>query len=72
MESGEILISLKPSNVKTPANYTYGHIAIEVASAAEACDRVRSKGRVVVKEPASLRPGSRPIAFVKDLVGYFI
>lgn len=50
----------------------YGHIAIEVDSAAEACDRVRSKGGVVVKEPGSLRPGSRPIAFVKDPDGYYI
>ncbi len=50
----------------------YGHIAIEVDSAAAACERVKSKGGVVVKEPGSLRPGSRPIAFVKDPDGYFI
>ncbi|HLP98813.1 MAG TPA: lactoylglutathione lyase [Sideroxyarcus sp.] len=50
----------------------YGHIAIEVDDAAAACARVRSKGGTVIKEPGSLRPGSRPIAFIKDPDGYYI
>lgn len=50
----------------------YGHIAIEVDSAEEACTRVRKMGGEVVKEPGALRPGAHPIAFIKDPDGYFI
>ena len=50
----------------------YGHIAIEVDSAAGICERVRKNGGEIVKEPFSLRPGGRPLAFAKDPDGYFI
>ena len=50
----------------------YGHIAIAVDDVAQACARVREMGGSVVKEPGALRPGARPIAFIKDPDGYFI
>lgn len=50
----------------------YGHIAIEVENAAEACARIRERGGRVVREAGPMKHGSTIIAFVEDPDGYKI
>ncbi len=50
----------------------YGHIAIEVPDAAQACAAVRARGGVVTREAGPVRGGSTVIAFVQDPDGYKI
>ncbi|MES2832568.1 MAG: lactoylglutathione lyase [Pseudomonadota bacterium] len=50
----------------------YGHLAIAVPDAAEACERVRSKGGNVTREAGPVKGGSTVIAFVTDPDGYKI
>ncbi len=50
----------------------YGHIAIEVDNAAEACERIRNDGGKVSREAGPVKGGSTVIAFVEDPDGYKI
>lgn len=50
----------------------YGHIALEVDNAAQACDAVRAKGGKVVREAGPMKHGTTVIAFVEDPDGYKI
>lgn len=50
----------------------YGHIAIEVENAAQACDAVRAKGGKVVREAGPMKHGTTVIAFIEDPDGYKI
>jgi lactoylglutathione lyase len=50
----------------------YGHIAIEVPDAAQACDAVRGKGGRVTREAGPVKGGTTVIAFVEDPDGYKI
>ncbi|MFN5745284.1 MAG: lactoylglutathione lyase [Methylococcaceae bacterium] len=50
----------------------FGHIAIEVDSAARACELVRQKGGNVVREAGPMKHGATVIAFVADPDGYKI
>lgn len=50
----------------------YGHIAIEVDDAYEACKRVKELGGNVVREAGPMKHGTTVIAFVKDPDGYMI
>ncbi|MCP1660192.1 lactoylglutathione lyase [Neisseria perflava] len=50
----------------------YGHIAIEVDDAYQACDLVRQKGGKVTREAGSMMHGTTVIAFVEDPDGYKI
>ena len=50
----------------------YGHVAIEVPDAREACDRVRQRGGRVTREAGPMKHGSTVIAFVEDPDGYKI
>jgi lactoylglutathione lyase len=50
----------------------YGHIAIEVPDAAQACARIRAAGGKVVREAGPVKGGSTVIAFVEDPDGYRI
>ncbi|MAD43453.1 MAG: lactoylglutathione lyase [Oceanospirillaceae bacterium] len=50
----------------------YGHIALEVDNAAEACDRIRNNGGNVTREAGPVKGGSTIIAFVEDPDGYKI
>lgn len=50
----------------------YGHIAIEVDDASQACERVRQHGGKVVREPGPMKHGTTVIAFVEDPDGYRI
>jgi len=48
----------------------YGHIALEVDNAAEACDRIRNAGGRVTREAGPVKGGKTVIAFVEDPDGY--
>jgi len=50
----------------------YGHIAIEVDDAAQACELVKQRGGKVVREAGQMKHGSTVIAFVEDPDGYKI
>jgi lactoylglutathione lyase len=50
----------------------YGHVAIEVPDVKTACDKVRSRGGKVTREPGAVKGGTTVIAFVEDPDGYKI
>jgi len=50
----------------------FGHIAVGVANAKEACDAVRAKGGKVTREAGPMKFGGSVIAFVEDPDGYKI
>ena len=50
----------------------YGHIALQVENAYEACDRVKQLGGKVTREAGPRKHGSTVIAFVEDPDGYKI
>ncbi len=50
----------------------FGHIAIEVDDAAQACALVKSKGGKVTREAGPMKHGTTVIAFVEDPDGYKI
>src|ERR1700712_2577538 len=50
----------------------YGHIAIGVADAYAACDRIRAAGGSITREPGPVKGGNTVIAFVTDPDGYKI
>jgi lactoylglutathione lyase len=50
----------------------FGHVAVEVPSAARACEAVRGKGGKVTREAGPVKGGTSVIAFVEDPDGYKI
>lgn len=50
----------------------YGHIALSVDNAAEACERIRNNGGNVTREAGPVKGGTTVIAFVEDPDGYKI
>ncbi|EGL6338922.1 lactoylglutathione lyase [Salmonella enterica] len=50
----------------------YGHIALSVDNAAEACERIRQNGGNVTRGAGPVKGGSTIIAFVEDPDGYKI
>lgn len=54
-----------------PGN-AYGHIAIEVEDAFEACEKIRQRGGKIVREAGPMQHGSTVLAFVEDPDGYKI
>jgi len=48
----------------------YGHIAIEVENAYDACEKIKSRGGKIVREAGPMKHGSTVIAFVEDPDGY--
>lgn len=50
----------------------YGHVALEVADACQACDMVKARGGKVVREAGPMKHGTTVIAFVEDPDGYKI
>ena len=48
----------------------YGHIALEVPDARQACDQIRARGGKVVREAGPMKHGTSVIAFVEDPDGY--
>ena len=50
----------------------FGHIAIEVPDVKITCEKVKSKGGKVTREPGPVKGGTTVIAFVEDPDGYKI
>ena len=50
----------------------YGHIALEVPDAYQACDEVKKRGGKVTREAGPMKHGTTVIAFVEDPDGYKI
>lgn len=50
----------------------YGHIALSVEDAAQACQRIRESGGNVTREAGPVKGGATVIAFVEDPDGYKI
>ena len=50
----------------------YGHIALSVDNAAEACEKIRQNGGNVTREAGPVKGGTTVIAFVEDPDGYKI
>jgi lactoylglutathione lyase len=50
----------------------FGHIAIEVPDAYQACEDMRARGGKVVREAGPMKHGSTVIAFIEDPDGYKI
>jgi lactoylglutathione lyase len=50
----------------------FGHLAVGVPDVAAACERVRSAGAKVTREPGPVKFGTTIIAFVEDPDGYKI
>ncbi|MGH8744262.1 MAG: lactoylglutathione lyase [Burkholderiales bacterium] len=50
----------------------YGHIAVEVPDAYQACEEVKKRGGKVTREAGPMKHGTTVIAFVEDPDGYKI
>src|SRR3954453_3422513 len=50
----------------------YGHIAIEVDDAYQACEQVKRRGGKVTREAGPMKQGAIVIAFIEDPDGYKI
>ena len=50
----------------------FGHVAIEVPDVKNTCEKVKSKGGKVTREPGPVKGGTTVIAFVEDPDGYKI
>ena len=50
----------------------FGHLAIEVDNAAQACEDIRNNGGKVTREAGPVKGGTTVIAFVEDPDGYKI
>ena len=50
----------------------FGHVAIGVPDVKHACDKVRTNGGRVTREPGPVKGGTSVIAFVEDPDGYKI
>lgn len=50
----------------------YGHVALGVPNAYEACEKVRARGGQVTREAGPMKHGTTVIAFIEDPDGYKI
>ncbi len=50
----------------------YGHVALEVPDAYQACEEVKKRGGKVTREAGPMKHGTTVIAFVEDPDGYKI
>jgi lactoylglutathione lyase len=70
-----------PAEVELTYNYgvdkyeqgsAFGHLAVAVPNAAEACERIKQSGGKVTREAGPVKFGTTVIAFVEDPDGYKI
>ena len=71
-EQAEIELTYNYGTDRYDLGTAYGHIAVQVASAAETCDRIRQAGGKVTREAGPVKGGTTVIAFVEDPDGYKI
>ncbi len=71
-EHAELELTYNHGVEKYEMGTAYGHIAIAVADAYAACDKIRAAGGNITREPGPVKGGSTVIAFVTDPDGYKI
>jgi lactoylglutathione lyase len=74
-EESEAAVLELTHNWDTPAydlGNGYGHVAIEVEDAYDACARIKERGGNVTREAGPMKHGQTVIAFVQDPDGYKI
>jgi lactoylglutathione lyase len=69
-EHAEIELTYNYGVDKYELGSAYGHIAIEVADAQAACERIRNNGGAVTREAGPVKGGTTVIAFITDPDGY--
>ena len=71
-EQAEIELTYNYGVTSYDLGTAYGHIALGVADAYAACDRIRAAGGTITREPGPVKGGTTVIAFVTDPDGYKI
>ena len=71
-EQAEIELTYNYGVERYDLGTAYGHIALGVADAYAACDKIRAAGGAITREPGPVKGGSTVIAFVTDPDGYKI
>jgi lactoylglutathione lyase len=71
-EQAEIELTYNHGVSEYELGSAFGHLAIGVADATAACDRIRAGGGAVTREAGPVKGGTTVIAFVTDPDGYKI
>ena len=71
-EQAEIELTFNYGTDRYELGTAYGHIAVQVPDAKEACDRIRAAGGNVTRDAGPVKGGTTVIAFVEDPDGYKI
>jgi lactoylglutathione lyase len=69
-EHAEIELTYNWGVDKYELGSAYGHIALGVDDIYATCDRIRTAGGKIVREPGPMKHGTTVIAFVQDPDGY--
>ena len=71
-EQAEIELTWNYGTESYDMGTAYGHIAVQVADAYAACEKIKAAGGKVTREAGPVKGGSTVIAFVEDPDGYKI
>ncbi len=71
-EQGAIELTHNWHTYKYDHGDAFGHVAVEVDDAYQACDRIKAAGGKVTREAGPMKHGTTVIAFVEDPDGYKI
>ncbi|MBS1169223.1 MAG: gloA [Burkholderiaceae bacterium] len=71
-EQAELELTYNYGVEKYELGTAYGHLALEVADAYQACEAVKAQGGNVTREAGPVKGGTTVIAFVKDPDGYMV
>lgn len=71
-EQAELELTYNHGVDKYDMGAAYGHVALGVEDIYAACDKIRSSGGNITREPGPVKGGSTLIAFITDPDGYKI
>ena len=71
-EQAEIELTYNYDVERYDLGTAYGHIAVQVPDARQACERIRAAGGNVTRDAGPVKGGTTVIAFVEDPDGYKI